>query len=378
MAKARKYTKQLISILLGLVLIQFVALAGLLVFVSGRDAKQEDAAAPTVEEPVAEQVQQESDGESAPEQMPEEIGEIAAEKEKPADERSAPEILSDHAVISHGMGMIEGTTTLNCLESFRQQYENGVRVFEVDLRMTRDLQVVLRHDWRAGWQDGISETDVPTLDEFRAKPLLGKYTPLTFRDLLLLMEEYPDICIITDTKFTDAEMVTVQFEAMLADARELGLSYLFDRMVVQVYNKLMFRVVDSIGDFPHYIYTLYAEGFNRTEQAFTDIMSFCTESGVMGVTMWDYWWKAEFAPIAGEYGVAVYVHTVNDTEKAAELMVSGVDGVYTDSIVPGELETARIKAEEEAARKAEGKLPSGEGDEGYGTDGEENIRGNNI
>ena len=29
---------------------------------------------------------------------------------------------------------------------------------------------------------------------------------MSFRDLLLLMEEYPDICIITDTKFTDAEV----------------------------------------------------------------------------------------------------------------------------------------------------------------------------
>lgn len=350
MAKARKYTRQLISILMGLVLIQFIALAGLLVSVSGRGEAQESVT-PPVEEPVAEQPQQEIEEDTVTAPEPEEpVEQIVTEKERPAGERSAPEILADHAVISHGMGMIEGVTTLNCLESFRQQYEQGVRVFEVDLRMTRDLQVVLRHDWRAGWQTGISETSVPTLDEFRARPLLGKYTPLTFRDLLLLMEEYPDICIVTDTKFTDAETVTVQFEAMLEDARSLGLSYLFDRIVVQVYSQLMFRVVDSIGEFPHYVYTLYAEGFNRTEQAFADIMTFCTESGVMGVTMWDYWWKAEFAPIARESGVEVYVHTVNDVQKAAELLVSGVSGVYTDSIVPEELENARLEAEEEAAR----------------------------
>ena len=348
MAKAGKYTKKLISILFGLVIVQFIALAGLLVFVENwREATELPAV--SVEDAAAEQPQQGSGEGAAEEPAPEKIDEeIVAEKEKPEGERSAPEILADHAVISHGMGMIEGVTTLNCLESFRRQYEQGVRVFEVDLRMTRDLQVVLRHDWRAGWQNGISETGVPTLDEFRAKLLLGKYTPLTFRDLLLLMEEYPDICVITDTKFTDAEMVTVQFEAMLKDAGELGLSYLFDRMVIQVYSQLMFRVVDSIGEFPNYIYTLYAEGFNKTEQAFTEIMTFCTESDIMGVTMWDYWWRAEFAPIAQEYGVAVYVHTVNDAQAARELLLSGVNGIYTDSIVPGDLEKTGVEIDEDA------------------------------
>ena len=67
-----------------------------------------------------------------------------------------------------------------------------------------------------------------TLEEVLSKPILGKYTPLSFRDLLLLMAQYPDICVITDTKFMDAEPVTAQFTAMLDDARKLGMTYLFD------------------------------------------------------------------------------------------------------------------------------------------------------
>ena len=117
----------------------------------------------------------------------------------PEGELTAVDILAASPVISHGMGKIGDVTTLNCLEGFQQQYANGVRVFEVDLRMTHDLQVVLRHDWRAGWQEGVSETAVPTLEEFLSKPLLEEYTPLSFRDLLLLMAEHPDICVVTDT-----------------------------------------------------------------------------------------------------------------------------------------------------------------------------------
>lgn len=165
---------------------------------------------------------------AAPEQMPAWLEpapqreELPEEKEPPPGERTAAEILEEQRIIAHGMGAIAGRATLNCLEGFQAQYENGVRVFEVDLRLTADQQVVLRHDWRAGWQAGVSETSVPTLEQFLDKPLLGRFTPLSFQDLLRLMEQYPDVCVVTDTKFTDAEIVKLQFEAMVRDGAELG------------------------------------------------------------------------------------------------------------------------------------------------------------
>ena len=256
------------------------------------------------------------------------------EKEPPAGALSAEDILASSQFIIHGMGQLDGVTVLNCREGFDRYYALGVRVFEVDLRMTSDGQVVLRHDWRAGWQRGVSELHIPTCEQFLAKPILNQYTPMSFRDLLLLMEEYPDICIVTDTKFTDAEVVTAQFTAMLNDAHELGLSYLFDRMVIQVYSPLMFRVVDHLGSFPHYIYTLYSEGFACTEDTFRVKMEFCRSYGILGITMWDNWWAARYAPIAEEYGVYCFVHTVNDAEKAEAFLRSGVSAVYTDSLFP--------------------------------------------
>lgn len=174
------------------------------------------------------------------------------EKEKPEGELSAPEILSGVQVIAHGMGTVDGLATLNCLEGFQQQYAAGVRVFEADLRLTRDGKVVLRHDWwHYEWQDGINWANIPTREKFLSEKILKKYTPLSFRDLLLLMEQYPDICIITDTKFTESDAFFLQFDAMLADARELGLTYLFDRIVIQVYSGNMRTALNNIYPFPH-------------------------------------------------------------------------------------------------------------------------------
>ena len=199
------------------------------------------------------------------------------------------------------------------------------------------MEVVLRHDWRAGWQEGVSETSIPTLEEFLETPVLGEYTPLSFQDLLLLMEEYPDVCIITDTKFTEAEVVTAQFTAMLSFAKAAAPTYYFDPFVIQVYDELMFKVVDGLHHFPHYIYTLYATGFAGTEDAFREAASFCADNGFLGLTLWDYWWREAYAPIARELGVAVYVHTVNDAQEARELLDQGVSGIYTDTLTPADL-----------------------------------------
>lgn len=269
----------------------------------------------------------------------EENGTAVTEKTPPVGELTATDILSKSKVIAHGMGVAPGQkageTPLNCLEAFEAQYAAGVRVFEVDLRLTRDGEVVLRHDWwHSDWQEGISWTLIPTRADFVSKPILGKYTPLSFQDLLRLMERYPDICIITDTKFTDSDVFSLQFDAMMEDARELGLTYLFGRIAVQFYNENMCTALNNIYAYPHYIYTLYMESFDCSEKAFREKAAYCASLGIEAITMDESRWRDSFASIADEYGVKVYVHTVNDKDKAKNLLDAGVDGVYTDSLTP--------------------------------------------
>lgn len=260
------------------------------------------------------------------------------EKQPPEDALSAVDILSNTTVVAHGMGKIGGLNTPNCLEGFLAQYEAGVRVFEADLRLTRDCQVVLRHDWwPADWQENISWSRIPTRDQFVSTPICGQYTPLSFRDLLVLLEIFPDICIITDSKFTDSDVFTIQFDAMLADAKELGLTYLFDRIVVQIYNTNMLQALNNIYPFPHYIYTFYQDRFDGTAEAFQQRAAFCAQWGLDGVTLEQSLWKKEYAAIAQTYGIHVYVHTVNDRDTARRLLEEGVDGIYSDTLAPDEL-----------------------------------------
>ena len=338
MTRFGKYSN-LICLLFAIAVVEFIGLAGLLISgaAGGGDPEEEVLAAPAEEAPPPGSGEEDPAGAERTETPEQE--EPPKEKAKPAGERTAPEILAGAQLITHGMGAVGERTVLNCLEGFQAMYQQGVRVFEADLRLTSDQAVVLRHDWRKGWQRGIRETSIPTLEEFLNAPILGKYTPLSFQDLLLLMEEYPDICIVTDSKFMEAEFVRLQFDAMVADAEELGLSYLLDRFVVQIYSPLMFQVVDSIHHFSGYIYTLYLEGFDGTEDTFRRKAAFCAENGILGITMAQELWGAAYGEIAAEYGISVYTHTVNDLEQAKALLDSGVSGIYTDSLTPGNLET---------------------------------------
>lgn len=263
---------------------------------------------------------------------------IPPEQRKPADEQDAAEILSEQKVIAHALGQVGGYVGMNCLEGFLHSYDMGYRVLEVDFRMTSDGRVVLRHDWSEGVQEDISVTQIPTLEEFRATPMHEKYTPLSFGDLLLLMEQYRDVCIITDTKFLDEEVVKAQFEEMVNEAHRLGRSYLLDRMIVQVYSKTHFTVVDSIHHFPHYIYTLYREGFAGTEEVLRDRLDFAKENGIEALTMWNYLWKPEWKEIVEEAGIKIYVHTENRIPEAKRLLANGVSAIYTDRIKPADLE----------------------------------------
>ena len=263
---------------------------------------------------------------------------VPPEQAKPVGEKNATEILALNPIVAHALGTVDGMEGLNCLEGFKAYYDKGVRVFEADLRMTSDGFVVLRHDWIGNLQDGVDQTHIPTLDEFLSKPILDKYTPLSFHDLLLLMAQYPDICVITDTKFMDAEPVTGQFRAMLDEARKLGMSYLFDRMVVQVYSPEHFMIVDGLYHFPHYIYTLYQEEFGQSEEAFRRKAVFCEESGIMGIALWQEWWDADYLPIADWRHIKVFVHTVNSASAARRLLRGGVTGIYSDTLTPAEIE----------------------------------------
>lgn len=54
---------------------------------------------------------------------------------------------TDYRLIAHGLGEISSVSVTNSHEAFITNYNKGHRVFEADLILTQDGQLVARHDW---------------------------------------------------------------------------------------------------------------------------------------------------------------------------------------------------------------------------------------
>ncbi len=237
-------------------------------------------------------------------------------------------------VILHAMGLIDGIAYTNSLEAFQAHYANGQRYFETDFSLTKDDQLVARHDWGEGWQEGIDTENVPTEEVFLNTPILGVYTPLSLKNIILIMQQYEDVYIITDTKDTEPVMAKKDISILVETAREMDAMDVLDRFVIQIYSREMYGAIKDIYDFPNYIFTLYAI-WNGDESEFIEYCRFCVANGIPTITMWDYRYadNPNLSLIADKYGIKIYVHTVNDYETAEKMFSLGAYGIYTDDEV---------------------------------------------
>lgn len=241
------------------------------------------------------------------------------------------------ATVGHSFGLVDGSGYTGSLEAFQENYALGQRTFEVDLALTSDNKVVLKHDWNYPQQEGISEDNIPTEEEFLEKKLNGKFTPMSFEQLCDFMMEYPDIWIVTDSKYTDEETIRQQFDALLATIDAKGAEQLLGRMVIQIYNEDMYRQLSQYGRFQSYIFTMYQRWTGDIED-FREVSRFCVNNGIDAMAISENLYNEEIQEAADRYGMNLYLHTVNEIKDAKKYVRSGICGVYTDTIMPGEME----------------------------------------
>lgn len=259
----------------------------------------------------------------------------------PKKEAVEPQIEGDyawanHKFIAHAMGGIDGKTYTNSLEAFKHNYDNGHRVFEVDFALTSDGHLVARHDWRESYAKQLQQI-IPedkknqplTLEEFKNLKVNEKYTPLSFYDVAVLMSEYKDIYIVTDTKFTVDPEVTKQFTELVSTAKEVDPTIL-DRIVPQIYNEPMLDIIMKVYDFDSFIYTLY----NRYSFNEDDAVKFVDEKGIKVVATYEQRYTDDFVKKLEEKGVLTFMHTFNTVEGIEKYKEKGVQGFYTDFLLP--------------------------------------------
>lgn len=257
----------------------------------------------------------------------------------------------DCSAIAHAFGGIGEYTYTNSLEAFLYNYEAGHRFFEVDFILTEDNVVVAAHDWETFYEftgrtlaEGESAKPL-TLAQFQESKVFGQFTPLTWKEIAALMQEYPDMYIVTDTKYTTEPMISTTFTQFVKEAHELeGGSEttepdsILDRIIPQIYNNEMYDIIYEIYPWKSVIYTLY----NQTHEEFSydNVYKFIKKHDIKVVTTFPGRADMGFVEKIHKMDGYLYLHTFNEEEKVVPLIEQfGIQGVYTDFLTPEVLET---------------------------------------
>ena len=242
-------------------------------------------------------------------------------------------------MISHAMGGVDGHNYTNCLEGFLENYAEGHRIFEVDLEYTSDGRIVLCHDWNRKLYTGQKVGSKPTFNEFMGAKIYDKYTPLSIDDLLLLMNQYPDVTIITDSKYDDIATVKRQFNTIVDTARALDVEGVLDQFVVEIYNKEMLDVVRDIYPFKNYVFTLY-KYFKKapSKSQLKNVAAFCQNNGVATIAMSTKWWKSSmvktYISVLKSYDIDIALFSTSSKSDARKYLKDGVTALFTDFLPP--------------------------------------------
>lgn len=240
-----------------------------------------------------------------------------------------------YPVVCHALGRTwEGESLTNSKEAFLYNYGRGQRVFEADFQITSDGVMVLRHDWNSdlGQADSFGWTEekqwAVTAKDFLEAPIYGKYTPLTLEDWFAIMKKYPDIYLVTDTKYSPD--VEGQFKFFTDTAIEKGYEDVLSRVIVQIYYKEMYDEVRAVYPFQNWIWTLYYIGYPDKQE----ILDFMAQKEIPVLVMPYTWWDGQKEEELENSSIKVYIHTVNNEDEARRAMSQGVSGIYSDDILP--------------------------------------------
>lgn len=237
-----------------------------------------------------------------------------------------PRVFGAERVIAHGGGAYEGYETTNSLEAVRTAIANGIQWIELDMDLSADGKIIMIHDWdkTAVHYFGLAFSKKLTEDQFNRLSVHQSLEVLTFDKLIPLLDEYPDLRIVTDTKGDNIELLTTLAK---------NYSAYVPQMIPQIYDEEQWAPVNKLG-FDQMIFTLY----QQEEIEVTQLANFVKVHNIYAITMPDYYADLGYSKALAAEGVRVYVHPIGSMEEANTYLNQGAYGVYSGTLLPAEFQ----------------------------------------
>jgi glycerophosphoryl diester phosphodiesterase len=251
--------------------------------------------------------------------------------------------VADSAYMMHALGGLEDQYTYtDSIDALTTTYNEGYRLFEVDVNLTSDGKPVLVHGWRkSDYEKRIgfdnydennvndSEEYIPTYDSFMNFKIQEHYTATDFAQLVEFMENHQDMYVMIDVADRNYDDTVSIYSAMVETAG--GRTDVLDRLIVGGHTIDMIEAVKEVYDFK--LFNLYYAADDIREERLwnvKDFIEYCTENNIQSLSVANTVFTDEVAAEFEDSGLIIYVFTVNDEKEAEHFREIGASIIGTD------------------------------------------------
>lgn len=237
-----------------------------------------------------------------------------------------------HKLIAHAAGGIKGKDYTNSEEAFRNSYNNGYKLIELDLSLTSDGELVARHGWDETYgQEFKPGSKALTYRKFIKLPYYLQYTPMDFERILALMKKHPEIYVLLDGKVSSHDDTKRLYKEIGEQIKDVDPSVM-DRLIPQMYYQKDLKTIKKYG-FQDILYIVGREKWTTDA-----IMLFCKKHDIRAIGISKTRVTDELVSELFKQGIVTYIYTINDLDEMYSYFEIDVHGFYTDYVIPEEIE----------------------------------------
>lgn len=234
------------------------------------------------------------------------------------------ETVETESYAAHALGGIDGYSYTDSKEAFEAAYADGFRLFEVDISITSDDELVCCHGWsERDYEERLGlaydeNTAVMSLEEFQNTKIQGQYTSLTFSDFVELLHSHEDVYCMIDLYQRSYEETLWIYQKIYEECD--GDATVLNRLIAGGRTTDMIDAVKEVYDFP--LLNLYwSSDKTRQEKIYEkdDFLAYCEENGITSLSVSSTVWTEEWSQYMGEQ-LIIYVFTIDDEENAATVL----------------------------------------------------------
>lgn len=240
--------------------------------------------------------------------------------------------------ISHSGGGIDGKLYSNSMEAWNLSYQNGNRLFDADLMLTKDNRVVLRHDLSDNIE--INEVSIKdssvylnyfnllqykieqnniNYDEYMKNKIYSKYTPMDLNKMLNFMKEHEDVYVLIDSKDNIEKIYKEVIKSVQYDNK------LLEHIIPSLYTYSDYYSIMNLYKFKNIVMRQYANNLNYYELA-----SFMIENKIHVLNVDIQHMNDDEIEMLKKIGIRIYAAVIDYQSDMNYLFDKGYNGAVTN------------------------------------------------